>query len=1359
MNNKPIFYGVYCCALLIIATQGRASVLPWPLLKYMDTNIFSSMPGTSPPSTTNITICYNQLPYSWNNITCLKAGTYTATLSTSAGTDSIAVLNLSVINVGISVTNAVVCDKQLPYTWNGHSYNASGTYSVTLTSAGGCDSVPILSLTVNHFVTSTTSKTVCSKQLPYSWNGNSYPTAGTYTVTLQSSAGCDSVCTLVLSVKPAGTSTTTKTVCSSQLPVLWNGHSYAAAGVYSVSLLAANGCDSIATLDLKVSSSLTSTTNIAVCNKQLPYSWNGHNYSGAGTYSVTLNGYQACDSIATLVLSVLPVKTSVTSVSICNKQLPYQWNGNSYASAGVYAVNLTSNNGCDSIATLRLSSNGILTTTLNRTICANLLPYSWNGNNYNSAGSYSASFLTAAGCDSVVTLNLAVTMPYVATDTLLLCGNQFPYDYHGHTFTAEGDYTIEPAVAIDACRSVNAVHLVKRTIPPGTTIAKVCSNRLPYIWNGKPYSTPGHYSITIITSGGCDSTANLELSVNPVAVKDTSITVCVNQLPYHWNGNYYSNTGTYIANLVSSSGCDSTVTLHLTVSNVTMTDTTIVICPAQIPFSWNGITCNSGGTYMATLRGSGGCDSVVTLQLSVQPFLTSTNNIHVCSNQLPYQWNGNSYPAAGTYTVTLQNTSGCDSVVTLNLVVDNSITSITNVNTCVSELPYLWNGNSYPAAGTYQATLLTSGGCDSLATLNLHVGSPVSSNTDITICNSQLPYNWNGNVFPIAGNYAVTLISSTGCDSIANLNLVVSKTLTSVTKITVCPAELPYIWNGNSYTEGGTYSVTIKTAGGCDSVPVLSLTIVPFLTSVTEIAVCKKQLPYTWNGHQYTKAGAYSVLLTGISTCDSLATLNLTVNETDTSITNVAICASQLPYSWNGHFYPSPGTYTTTLNTNNGCDSVAILNLTVNDITVSNTNIRLCNRKLPYIWNGQSLTTGGTYTASLVNSQGCDSVATLHLMVTAMDSSFEQTDICSNDLPYKWNALQLTAAGVYMIKLNNSTGCDSVATLHLNIDRSPSEPSGAAITYCQYDDAIALTSSAPAEGNHLVWYSLSVGGVGSPDAPVPSTAISGNDTFYVSQANERCESKRAIIVVTVNSKPLLGPDKNVKICFGDSLNLTALYNNLNNAASWTFDNQPVLFPDSVRLPGIYQLIATSNAGCVDTTQVNVSILPELSVNAGADGNAEPNIPYQLKGDGNGSFQWSPPELLNNPTVASPVATITKDQQFILTVSNALGCTVTDSVQLRILNGPAVYVPNAFSPNGDGKNDLFRPVTVGITSLEYFRIFNRYGELVFETSTLNQGWDGTYKGIRQGVGNYVWMLKGTDRFGKVKMQQGNVVLIR
>jgi gliding motility-associated-like protein len=313
--------------------------------------------------------------------------------------------------------------------------------------------------------------------------------------------------------------------------------------------------------------------------------------------------------------------------------------------------------------------------------------------------------------------------------------------------------------------------------------------------------------------------------------------------------------------------------------------------------------------------------------------------------------------------------------------------------------------------------------------------------------------------------------------------------------------------------------------------------------------------------------------------------------------------------------------------------------------------------------------------------------------------------------------------------------------------------------YCQYDPTVALTATAHTPGNQLNWYTVPVGGTASTIAPVPSSLAAYIYHFYVSEKTEHCEGPRAMITITIHPKPALGADKDLRICFGESANLANLYHVTGQNGLWTFLDLPVLRPDSVYLEGNYQLVVQTPEGCADTASVTLHIQPAVHANAGNDAFAEYNIPYALQGSGGGSYEWSPAGSLNHPFIANPMATLTHDETFVLTVKDEIGCKATDTVIIKVLNGPTFYVPTAFTPNGDGLNDIFRPTSIGIANLEYFRVFNRYGELVYETHDIGKGWDGNYKGLKQPLGNYVWSIRGTDRTGKLKFMKGNVVLIR
>jgi gliding motility-associated-like protein len=1221
------------------ATSQSITVSPTTTTTYTVTYTLAGCPNTGSGTVTvnpvptvsvnNASICVGQSStltatpsvgggtYSWSpggatsqSITVSPTTTTTYTVTyTLAGCPNTGSGTVTVGNVTASTTNTTICNNQLPYIWNSQSYNSAGTYSVTLTSASGCDSVATLVLTVNPAVTSTTNTTICNNQLPYSWNSQTYNSAGTYSVTLTSASGCDSVATLVLTVNPTLTSTTNTTICNNQLPYLWNSQSYNSAGTFTVTLTSASGCDSVATLVLTVNPAVTSTTNTTICNNQLPYLWNSQSYNSTGTYSVTLTSASGCDSVATLVLTVNPAVTSTTNTTICNNQLPYSWNSQTYNSAGTFTVTLTSASGCDSVATLVLMVNPALTSTTNTTICNNQLPYSWNSQSYNSAGTYSVTLTSASGCDSVATLVLTVNPAVTSATNTTICNNQLPYSWNSQTYNSAGTYLVTLTSA-SGCDSVATLVLTVNPTLTSTTNTTICNNQLPYTWNSQTYNSAGTYSVILTSASGCDSVATLVLTVNPALTSTTNTTICNNQLPYLWNSQSYNSAGTYSVTLTSASGCDSVATLVLTV-NPTLTSTTnTTICNNQLPYLWNSQTYNSAGTYSVTLTSASGCDSIATLVLTVNPTLTSTTNTTICNNQLPYSWNSQSYNSAGTFTVTLTSASGCDSVATLVLTVNPAVTSTTNTTICNNQLPYSWNSQTYNSAGTYSVTLTSASGCDSVATLVLTVNPTLTSTTNTTICNNQLPYSWNSQSYNSAGTYSVTLTSASGCDSVATLVLTVNPAVTSTTNTTICNNQLPYSWNSQTYNSAGTYSVTLTSASGCDSVATLVLTVNPTATSTSSIVVCNDHLPLVWNNQSYNAAGTYSVTLTSANGCDSIATLNLIVYFTTSSTTNVSICSNQLPYLWNNQSYNAAGTYSVVFVSNSRCDSTAILNLTVNLVLTSTTSVNVCNDQLPYTWNNQTYNSAGTYSVTLPSSSGCDSIATLILGVNPVATSASAVLICNDQLPYTWNGQIYNAAGTYSVTLISSSGCDSIASLTLAVENPP--------------------------------------------------------------------------------------------------------------------------------PGIrYNTV-----------------------------NAYTNTPIQLQGRPLGvgyNYQWNPSMGLNFDNVRDPVFNFNQSTEYVITIRSIAGCETWDTVFVRVTS-PAdslaeVYVPRAWTPNNDGHNDRLFAFTVNVIQLNYFRIFNRWGQLVFESKTLGQGWDGKYRGQPMIPDVYTWTFEGISVKGDIIRKSGESLLLR
>jgi hypothetical protein len=193
---------------------------------------------------------------------------------------------------------------------------------------------------------------------------------------------------------------------------------------------------------------------------------------------------------------------------------------------------------------------------------------------------------------------------------------------------------------------------------------------------------------------------------------------------------------------------------------------------------------------------------------------------------------------------------------------------------------------------------------------------------------------------------------------------------------------------------------------------------------------------------------------------------------------------------------------------------------------------------------------------------------------------------------------------------------------------------------------------------------------------------------------------------------------------------------------------------------------TATDGCSDTAYQTIFIQTLPMVWAGDDTAIVIGQPLQLdarSSDGTGdSFSWSPPEGLNNPGIADPIALLEEGDdtiRYLVTATDSLGCTGVAGIRVTVFRSlPDLFVPNAFTP-GRGTNGVFRPIPVGISRLNYFRVYNRNGELVYSTSQMGEGWDGRVSGVVQSPGTFVWVAEAETYTGKIIDKKGFMILVR
>lgn len=357
----------------------------------------------------------------------------------------------------------------------------------------------------------------------------------------------------------------------------------------------------------------------------------------------------------------------------------------------------------------------------------------------------------------------------------------------------------------------------------------ICAHSNYTLADGTAINSAGIYSVTVPTINGCDSTVTVTLAVRPEITSGISQTICFGD-SFLFNGNYYSQNGIYADTLTAINGCDSIVTLALTIRPEIASSFSQTICFGD-SLLFNGHYYSQAGNYTDTLTAASGCDSIITLTLSILPEITTSVSQTICFGD-SLLFNGNYYSQDGSYAQTFSASNGCDSTVTLTLTVRPQITNTIDLNICNSD-SVLFNGNYYAQNGNYKDTLVAVTGCDSIVTLNLFVRPQITSTTGQSICSGD-SLLYNGNYYYQAGNYADTLSSVNGCDSIVVLSLTANVPDTPV--ITQNGYDLSvqtfasYQWikngtpitgaNSATYTatENGTYTVQVVDANGCSTV-------------------------------------------------------------------------------------------------------------------------------------------------------------------------------------------------------------------------------------------------------------------------------------------------------------------------------------------------------------------------------------------------------------------------------------------------------------------------------------------------------------------------------------------------------------
>lgn len=438
----------------------------------------------------------------------------------------------------------------------------------------------------------------------------------------------------------------------------------------------------------------------------------------------------------------------------------------------------------------------------------------------------------------------------------------------------------------------------------------------------------------------------------------------------------------------------------------------------------------------------------------------------------------------------------------------------------------------------------------------------------------------------------------------------------------------------------------------------------------------------------------------------------------------------------------------------------------------------------------------GTYTATLTvgTSKGCSGSASKNIIVYGQPDftlPFTDTLICTIDtlplkaisnspgITYSWSpAYNILYANtdtplvwprdttVYTVTATQN-GCVGKGTVTVNTLDYITVSLTPDTTICKTD---SIRLSPVSYGLQYAWTPAS--GLSDARTKYPMAAPLVNTTYDLQVNLGKCAASGSIYIKVV-PYPVAYAGADTTICYRSVVRLDGKMTG--SAFTWT----PVagLLDVNSLTPRVrplvttdYVLTVTDTLGCPKpvSDSVLVTVIPEVIVNPGNDTAVVVGEPLQLHASSTDSalvsYLWDPADWLNNATIYDPIATITSTTLdsvvYLVTATTPQGCAGSAKVRVLVYKTlPDIFMPNAFTPNGDGRNDVFRPILVGITGLDYFRIFNRWGQEVFATTQNGKGWDGMVGGRLAAPGTFVYMVEGKDYTGKVHAKKGTFILVR
>ena len=1030
--------------------------------------------------------------------------------------------------------------------------------------------------------------------------------------------------------------------------------------------------------------------------------YNGIPLSAGTESNFTFQNFVGCDSLVTVIVEELPDISMPLGLTAC-EGTTVDYQGVTMAPGDMMDFTFMAANGCDSIVSVSVAELPNYLTSLTLTTCEGTT-VQYGGQSLSPGDMMDFPFMAANGCDSVVTVIVDGLSNYSINVSLQTCtGTTVPYN--GQNLAPNSTTTFD-LLTINGCDSTVTVMVEELAVFTTDVELEACTGSTA-LYNGQQLQPNTTTDFNFTTALGCDSIVTV--AVNEVAIIEETVDMeaCDGE-SILFNGTPVLAGTSMDFNFTTSQGCDSVVTVTVEELQTFFLPLTLQAC-AGSSIQYNGIKLFAGTTTDVNLMTANGCDSVMIVTVEEITDVTASLNLQACPGESA-NFNGQQLTAGSVTDFTFVSSLGCDSILTVTVDELPTYGYPITLQACSDEFA-TFNGVDLPPGTMLDFNLTTADGCDSIIAVTVEELETVYEDLDFETCaNTFITYQ--GQQLPPGTVMDFTFISSIGCDSIVTVTVDESDILIGVEELFACTGNTA-TYNGQALMSGSVTDFTLLTPLGCDSIVTVTVTELDTYASPLTLQACTGST-ITYNGQQLDPNTVTDFTLTAQNGCDSVVTVTVEEVLALTGNLEVFACTGESVF-FNGTTIPAGSSMDFNFTATNGCDS--ILTVTVAELfpTTGDVQLAACTGETA-VYNGQPLLAGSITDFTLVAANGCDSVVTVTVQELLPTTGLANLQACTGETAL-YNGQPFLAGSVTDITLVGLNGCDSTVTVVVD----------------ELLSTIGADTLQGCEGEILLYNGTSI---------TPGTSLD----FTLTNANG-CDS--IVTVTALNPIPFVQTNELIEVCEGESA---------------------IIFGQPVSVAGVYSETYAAVNGCDSTHSITLDVVSDLlvsfddniSIGLGESVVLQP----QVASSSTLTFNWLPDSTLSCFDCMNPTASPQNSTTYYLAVTTDLGCSAEADVFVLVRKDRAIYIPNSFSPNGDGINDVFmvysKPNTV--TNIRSFRVFSRWGELLYEFYNFppNEpiyGWNGKHREEEMNPAVFAYMVEVEFVDGVEKLYKGDVQLVK